>query len=338
MEPPPVQYVKTSDGFDIAYAACGSGRPFVLLPQPISHLQRYWTEQTWVFAWLEGLADRYRLIQYDARGQGLSTRGLPESFSLADLELDLEAVVEAVGVKRFVLMAVHSSGHVALRYAAKHPERVEALVLVSCGLTLIDWYPLILRSLGEQDWDAYLRAQAGLTRASDLAASVQRQRESVSQLDWLLLLSAASESNVADCVPQLRTPTLVLHPRDSLNLPQADSQKLAAAIPNARMTLIDGATPLGDHVQGLKAIDEFIASLPPQEGAPAKAGALSGGLSSREIEVLRLIAAGKSNPQIADELVISINTVQRHVSNILGKTGLANRTEAAGYARDKGLA
>jgi len=53
--------------------------------------------------------------------------------------------------------------------------------------------------------------------------------------------------------------------------------------------------------------------------------------------VLRLVAAGKSNPQIAGELVISLNTVQRHVSNILGKTGLANRTEAAIYARDKGL-
>ncbi|HEY4685682.1 MAG TPA: response regulator transcription factor, partial [Dehalococcoidia bacterium] len=62
-----------------------------------------------------------------------------------------------------------------------------------------------------------------------------------------------------------------------------------------------------------------------------------GTLSPREVEVLRLVAAGRSNPQIAGELVISINTVQRHVSNILAKTGLANRTEAAVYARDKGL-
>jgi DNA-binding NarL/FixJ family response regulator len=61
------------------------------------------------------------------------------------------------------------------------------------------------------------------------------------------------------------------------------------------------------------------------------------GLSPREIEVLRLIAAGKSNPQIADELVISLNTVQRHVSNILAKTGLANRTEAASFATRNGL-
>jgi DNA-binding NarL/FixJ family response regulator len=61
------------------------------------------------------------------------------------------------------------------------------------------------------------------------------------------------------------------------------------------------------------------------------------GLSAREVEVLRLIAVGKSNPQIAGELVISLNTVQRHVSNILAKTGLANRTEAASYATRHGL-
>jgi DNA-binding NarL/FixJ family response regulator len=61
------------------------------------------------------------------------------------------------------------------------------------------------------------------------------------------------------------------------------------------------------------------------------------GLSAREVEVLRLVAAGKSNPQIAEELVLSINTVQRHVSNILAKTGLANRAEAAAYAAKHGL-
>jgi two-component system, NarL family, response regulator LiaR len=49
------------------------------------------------------------------------------------------------------------------------------------------------------------------------------------------------------------------------------------------------------------------------------------------------VAAGKSNPQIGGELVISLNTVQRHVSNILAKAGLANRTEAATYAHRHGL-
>ena len=56
------------------------------------------------------------------------------------------------------------------------------------------------------------------------------------------------------------------------------------------------------------------------------------GLSQREVEVLRLIAAGKSNREIADVLFISINTVANHVRNILTKTNAANRTEAATFA------
>ena len=60
-------------------------------------------------------------------------------------------------------------------------------------------------------------------------------------------------------------------------------------------------------------------------------------LSQREVEVLRLLAAGKSNRDIADALCISLNTVATHVRNILTKTGTANRTEAAAYALRHGL-
>lgn len=61
------------------------------------------------------------------------------------------------------------------------------------------------------------------------------------------------------------------------------------------------------------------------------------GLSEREVEVLRLIAAGKSNREIAETLVISLNTVLHHVSNIYNKTGVSNRAEAAVYAARHGL-
>jgi NarL family two-component system response regulator LiaR len=61
-------------------------------------------------------------------------------------------------------------------------------------------------------------------------------------------------------------------------------------------------------------------------------------LSEREFEVLRLIAAGYSNSEIAEQLVISGNTVKSHVSNILNKLHLADRTQAAIFAWREGLA
>jgi DNA-binding CsgD family transcriptional regulator len=68
-----------------------------------------------------------------------------------------------------------------------------------------------------------------------------------------------------------------------------------------------------------------------------RSGPGDGDLTNRELEVLRLIADGMTNRQVADELYISIRTAGVHVSNILAKTGAATRTEAAAWARRKGL-
>jgi len=60
-------------------------------------------------------------------------------------------------------------------------------------------------------------------------------------------------------------------------------------------------------------------------------------LTDREMEVLKLIASGMSNSEIAEKLVISVNTVKGHVSNILSKLQLADRTQAAVYAWEQGI-
>ena len=70
--------------------------------------------------------------------------------------------------------------------------------------------------------------------------------------------------------------------------------------------------------------------------APARRGD-GGALTPRELEVLRLVAAGRSNRQIAAELVVSEHTVARHVQNILGKLRVSSRTAAAAFAFERGL-
>lgn len=70
---------------------------------------------------------------------------------------------------------------------------------------------------------------------------------------------------------------------------------------------------------------------------PSEADHQHDALTEREIDVLRLVARGASNPQIADELYISVNTVKVHLRNILEKLSLENRTQAAAYAVRRGL-
>jgi LuxR family transcriptional regulator, maltose regulon positive regulatory protein len=60
-------------------------------------------------------------------------------------------------------------------------------------------------------------------------------------------------------------------------------------------------------------------------------------LTARELEILRLIAAGTPNQRIADQLVVTLDTVKKHITHLLGKLGAANRTEAVARARQLGL-
>jgi DNA-binding CsgD family transcriptional regulator len=73
-------------------------------------------------------------------------------------------------------------------------------------------------------------------------------------------------------------------------------------------------------------------------GASATGGSQRvAGLTERELEVLRLVAAGKSNREIAGELFLSVKTVGRHLSNIFCKIGVSSRTAAAAFAYENGL-
>ena len=351
MNAPPVQYVTTSDGYSIAYCSVGTGRPLVAAPWPHSHLQLNWTEAGEQLLLTRALTEKYRQVQYDARGQGLSTRDLPEDVTVADFVLDMEAVVDQIGLDRFVLFGWGNAlGHVAVHYAARHPETVEALILQCSAVRASAWPSAIFVDLPSQSWEYYLHQVARARLAAnarvaipgvpqvDQEALVSHLAQSVKQRDWARTLKAFLEDDATELLKGLKVPTLILHQRDFRPLPATEASKLAAMIPNSRLVLTEGSGLHGDAAQVVAAIDEFLTSLPASEPRRGSAPMALDHLSLREIEVLRLVAAGKINQQIADELVISLNTVNRHVSNIYAKTGAANRAEAVGYAHRNGLA
>jgi DNA-binding CsgD family transcriptional regulator len=103
------------------------------------------------------------------------------------------------------------------------------------------------------------------------------------------------------------------------------------------MRLLDEALTSSREL-GMRALEERVVALQARALPPPRSRQqYPCGLTQREVEVLRLLAAGKSNHNIAEALCVSPNTVANHVRSILTKTTTANRTEAAAYARRHGL-
>ena len=103
------------------------------------------------------------------------------------------------------------------------------------------------------------------------------------------------------------------------------------------ITLLDEALAISTEL-GMRPLMERVTDrLEKAQSHPDKSPQYPDGLTQREVEVVRLVAGGKTNQEIGDELFISLRTVANHVTNILSKTGAANRAEAATYASRNGL-
>ena len=102
------------------------------------------------------------------------------------------------------------------------------------------------------------------------------------------------------------------------------------AIARAVHSVAEGDTVLGGTIG--HTVRTSVAAADPAPSLRAE------GLSEREREVLALVATGRSNVQIAGTLFLSVKTVQNHVSNLLGKTGVGSRAALVAWARDRGVA
>ncbi len=217
---PRIQYAKTKDGVSIAYATVGEGRPFVWVTSvPYSHCQRAW-EFPEFRRYYEAIGRHRKLIRYDHRGTGLSQRGITE-YSMNSLLLDLEAVVERLGLDRFVLYGQVHSGSLAITYAARHPEQVSHLILWCAWARAADFFGSArVRAFGrslERDWITYTEvASQGMSGWSEpeyahrIAAYL---RDCVTEETAKAAYRAVRRFDVTDLLAQVSTPTLVLHPQ-----------------------------------------------------------------------------------------------------------------------------
>ncbi len=340
---PSIRYATTRDGASIAFATLGEGPPLLSLPPlPFSHLEAGWRLEG-QRAWYEGLARNMQVALYDARGTGLSDRGRTE-FDLPSMLGDVEAVVGRLGWSQFAVCGLFNSAPVAIAYAASHPEAVTDLVLWGGFARGGEVYPMPLPANAAESVDLYwpiaLNSAAHLwsgdADASEVAAYF---RQCVEPAAGLTAFMAARAYDVSADLPRVRARTLVLH-RPHARGQRADlSQALAAAIPGAELAVLEGEAPspfAGDIAASVGAIERFMGL--EASGTPVARLDGVGDLTPRETEVLRLLARGMANKQIAQALGVSIHTVERHLTNLYPKIGCRSRTEATAFAITHGYA
>jgi DNA-binding CsgD family transcriptional regulator/pimeloyl-ACP methyl ester carboxylesterase len=348
-ELPEMRYARASDGVTLAYQVLGDGPPVVWLPS-LSNLVAQWR--------VPQLRDAYRhlarsatLVLYDGRGTGSSDRRV----DLADLGVeahvrDLDAVLTAAGVRTAALLGWYHSVTTAVAFAAAQPERVSRLVLFGGAARLRDAMSpaqtQALLSLVEQDWDLFAdsAAQAWLGWGAGESGRLVAEgfRSAATPATAHAWFSAAAAIDVTPLLPRVVAPALVLHRQGERQIPAEVSRRLAAALPHGRVLELAGDSPtlfLEDAPGDLDLVTAFLttgaAPATPAAGARPAPGA---GLTPRERDVLELLAAGDSNPEIARALGITVHTVERHAANLYRKIGARGRADAVAYALRRGLA
>jgi pimeloyl-ACP methyl ester carboxylesterase/DNA-binding CsgD family transcriptional regulator len=295
---------------------------------------------------------RYRtVIRYDLPGTGLSDRSAPP-LALDENVALLGAVADAIGADSLDLLAGSGGAPIAARYAAEHPQRVERLALFgsyATGAQIADAPAReAMLNLLRRHWGLGSRMLADVfipsATAAERRAFVAFQRDAGPAELAARWLKCVFDFDLGDLPAQIRSPTLVMHRRGDRAIPFELGRDLAARIPGATFVALDGVDHIpwfGDAAVVVRAVLEFAGIDRPEVEISTPAEDQGTGvetdLSERELEVLKLVAAGFGDAEIAQRLVLSPHTVHRHVANIRTKLRLPSRAAAAAHAVRAGL-
>ena len=288
-------------------------------------------------AFVERLAERFTVIRYDKPGCGLSDRdGIDLSFD-GQVAAAL-AVAGAVGAERFRLFGASQGGQLAVAIAARHPERVEALVLYGMCANGADLAPAEVRdsvvALVRAHWGMGLKALTGAfvtdPTAEDLAGFTAFQRASATAAVAARLLEVYYDTDIRALLPAVRARTAVLHREADAGTPFELGREVAALIPGATLIPLPGSSHLFYHADWPSVLDAMLGFL----SEPVSPGPR---LTGRELEVAELVAGGLTNQAIARRLSVAPRTAEAHVENIRRKLQVRSRAQIAAWVTEHRL-
>lgn len=353
--PDALRFCSTADGVRLAMCQLGQGPLVIKAANWLGNLRadaQLPSTRHWVDLFTRG----HSLLWYDARGCGLSDREA-EDISLDAWVRDLEAVADASGEPRFVLLGISQGAAIAIRYAVRHPERVRGLILYAAFVRGVYHQGLSARSqavfremvrLAELGWghdagafrrlftDRLMPAAPEAVRA----AYDEHHRHSVSGPMAARCMQAFYELDARVDAPQVRCPTLVMHVAGDSMILQREGELVASLIPQSRWVSVPGANHLPLHTDPgwprlQDEIDAFLATLD-GDTVPAAAPSVVA-LTPRQREVLALVARGHTDKEIARRLALSPRTVEMHVARAIAALGARNRSDAVSRAHQAQL-
>lgn len=248
-----VTFCRTPSGLNLAVASVGDGPPLVKTANWLTHLDYDW-QSPFHRPLFESLSRDHRLVRYDARGTGISDREV-QDISFDAFVSDLETVVDALALERFSLFGMSQGAAVAAVYAARHPKRVDKLVLhggyaqgrmrrgTAADEEQAQAFSTLMRYGWGQDNSAFMQAFASIYVPKGTPEQVRwftdLMRISTSAEMAIRIRDACDQIDVVDVLPNIRTPALVTHSLHDHVAPFGQGRLLATSIPGAMLVALE---------------------------------------------------------------------------------------------------